>query len=79
MKFDVMFYLPILIHKFPDSCLHEAIKMGIKDFQTFVENDETITRPAVKTVDLVKTAWNINNAGQVNTTKILVMFQRGYI
>ena len=41
-------------------------KMGIQEFQYFIENDTELNRNGIKGVDLVKTAWKLNKSqGQV--------------
>ena len=45
--------------------------MGIKDFQNFIENDETLSAAGVSTVDLVKAAWSLTG-GHVRVVIIII-------
>ena len=41
-------------------------RMGIQEFQNFIETDPELSKNGVKGVDLVKTAWKLNKSqGQV--------------
>ena len=46
--------------------------MGIKDFQNFIENDETLSAAGVSTVDLVKAAWSLTG-GHVRVVTIIII------
>ena len=40
--------------------------MGIKDFQSYIEQDPELSKVGVTSLDLVKTAWKLNKPhGQV--------------
>ena len=43
-------------------------RMGIQEFQNFIETDAELSKNGVKGVDLVKTAWKLNKSqGQVQS------------
>ena len=53
--------LNIVIDFFSDS-----IKMGIRDFQSFIEKDAELSKVGLNSLDLVKTAWKLTKTqGQV--------------
>ena len=61
VKLMVNHILLHLISFFPEH------KMGIKDFQNFIEKDPTLSKVGVNGIDLVKTAWKMNKGkGQVS-------------